>query len=178
VNTKSRIIWMLAAVSVAISVQAGTGHGHEAPAGAVDSAFHAAMDHYEAIRQALVQDQLGGIADHAGALAEMAAALPGKFTAPAPGRGSEPLSECLALMPAVRLAAVSLEGADTLAEAREAFSALSKPMIRWRDMAAGEHRPVVVHCPMVDDSWLQPAGEIGNPYKGQAMARCGEVVRS
>jgi hypothetical protein len=29
---------------------------------------------------------------------------------------------------------------------------------------------------MAQQVWLQPKGEIGNPYYGQSMARCGEVV--
>jgi hypothetical protein len=29
---------------------------------------------------------------------------------------------------------------------------------------------------MAQKVWLQPKGEIGNPYYGQSMARCGEFV--
>ena len=71
--------------------------------------------------------------------------------------------------------AESLAGATDLEAARDAFHALSKPLVRWRK-GAGEG-PVVVYCAMKDRSWLQSADdEIGNPYYGQAMARCGEVV--
>ena len=35
---------------------------------------------------------------------------------------------------------------------------------------------VVAWCSMSKKSWLQPAGEIGNPYYGKEMPRCGEVV--
>jgi hypothetical protein len=39
-----------------------------------------------------------------------------------------------------------------------------------------EPNTVVVYCAMAEKVWIQPKGEIGNPYYGQSMARCGEVV--
>ena len=36
--------------------------------------------------------------------------------------------------------------------------------------------PAVAFCSMTQKVWLQPSGEIGNPYYGQSMARCGEFV--
>lgn len=61
------------------------------------------------------------------------------------------------------------------AEARAAMGELSKPLVRFREMATGE-KPVVVYCSMEKKSWLQPEGEIGDPYLGQKMATCGQVV--
>ena len=49
-------------------------------------------------------------------------------------------------------------------------------MVRYRAEVEGE-RPAVGYCPMAAKSWLQLDGEeIGNPYYGQSMASCGEVV--
>ena len=50
---------------------------------------------------------------------------------------------------------------------------------RWH----GDPRPQVVdhyYCPMVQGGggdWMQPGGEIANPYWGEEMLRCGELVR-
>ena len=59
---------------------------------------------------------------------------------------------------------------------RENFKELSKPMAMW----AGMSKPKgidVVYCPMAKASWLQKKGNIRNPYYGQAMLSCGEVIK-
>lgn len=56
-------------------------------------------------------------------------------------------------------------------KARTAFGALSDEMIALRKTAKGD-RPAVAFCPMVDKSWLQAKGEIGNPYDTN-MKACG-----
>ncbi len=58
-----------------------------------------------------------------------------------------------------------------LSAARETFSALSDEMLKIREAAKGD-RPAVYYCPMVKKSWLQPKGEVGNPYDA-AMEKCG-----
>ena len=65
--------------------------------------------------------------------------------------------------------------ARTLAEAREAFKVLSKPMAMWGTMAKPEGIDVV-YCSMSRGSWLQPTGAVRNPYHGKSMLGCGEVV--
>lgn len=121
---------------------------------------------YEELRTALVNDDLEAVQAPAETLQDVIQRL---RKAPEKGAASEvPLGELAA-------AAESLAGATDLEAARDAFHALSKPLVRWRK-GAGEG-PVVVYCAMKDRSWLQSADdEIGNPYYGQAMARCGEVV--
>ena len=50
-------------------------------------------------------------------------------------------------------------------------------MVQYRAQVEGDELPVVMYCSMAKKSWLQLAGgEIGNPYYGQSMARCGEAV--
>jgi len=73
------------------------------------------------------------------------------------------------------IAALRRAGAHDLAATRTAFGELSKPMVRYREMVSGD-RPMVVYCPMAKKPWLQPKGEIGNPYFGQSMATCGTIV--
>jgi hypothetical protein len=58
---------------------------------------------------------------------------------------------------------------------RAAFGSLSKALVRYRQLVP-DPAPVVVFCSMAQEVWLQPEGEIGNPYYGQSMARCGDVV--
>jgi hypothetical protein len=73
--------------------------------------------------------------------------------------------------------ASALAIAGDLAQAREAFAELSDAMIAYRNKAAEEPKPEVVYCPMVKHSWLQPKGEINNPYYSDdpGMKSCGEV---
>ena len=58
-----------------------------------------------------------------------------------------------------------------MAKARAAFAPLSEEMIKLRESANGA-RPSVYYCPMVRKSWLQPKGEVGNPYDAN-MPMCG-----
>ena len=73
-------------------------------------------------------------------------------------------------------AAGSLAKSGDLASAREAFGELSRALIA---VAATDHRLVegweAFSCPMTETfpKWIQPEGEIENPYMGQAMPSCG-----
>ena len=124
------------------------------------SGFDAVLGHYEVVRKALTADTVTGIPDHAAAIHKLAKGAPAD------------------LAPKIAEAAARLGAARDLKTARDAFYELSKPMVRWRETAGGtgsqEH--VVAYCPMSKRSWLQPKGEIGNPYYGRSMATCGEVV--
>jgi len=149
-------------------------------AGATDetagrTAFAAIVDDYEAVRQALLNDKTDGIAEHAEAIRRAAAALAEDFSVERAGVSAEDADGVKALLPDVVEAAGRLAGAGDIAAAREAFFLLSKRLARYREMVSGE-RPAVAYCPMVKKSWLQPLVEIGNPYHGQSMPRCGEIV--
>jgi hypothetical protein len=67
--------------------------------------------------------------------------------------------------------ATAVATSPDMAKARVAFAALSDEMIKLRAETKGA-RPSVYHCPMVNKSWLQPKGDVGNPYDA-AMAMCG-----
>jgi hypothetical protein len=60
-----------------------------------------------------------------------------------------------------------------LAKARTSFGALSDEMIKMRSSTKGA-RPAVYACSMLKKSWLQPKGQVGNPYD-PSMAMCGEL---
>jgi hypothetical protein len=121
--------------------------------------FGELMKPYEEIRQALVLDSLDGVAEKAAAIGEKADQTADDENLLKISGFARQLSE-----------ASDLEGA------RGAFYELSKVMVRYRSKVGGEGLPVVAYCSMLKKSWLQPEGEIGNPYYGQSMAVCGEVV--
>ena len=139
------------------------------------STFTALNANYEAIRVALLNDNMKGVSNNASAIEESATKLHQNFSASHAGVSAEGAAACEALLPEISKAAGRLAKATDIEAAREAFGELSKPMVRYREMVSGE-RPVVVYCPMAKKAWLQPEGEIGNPYYGQSMARCGNVV--
>lgn len=72
--------------------------------------------------------------------------------------------------------AAALEETGDLAAARKAFSDLSDAVIKYRDTRCCA-KPAVAYCSMEKKSWLQPAGEIGNPYVGASMRKCGEITK-
>ena len=132
-----------------------------APAAPAAGGFNAVLPHYEAVRKELLADSLKGVATHAEEI---------RKRAPQDALGKE-----------IAKAAGQLAAAKDLTAARDAFSALSEPMVRWHKAAGGAGSvgasdTVVAYCPMAKRSWLQPKGEIGNPYYGPSMATCGEFV--
>jgi hypothetical protein len=68
----------------------------------------------------------------------------------------------------------AISKADKIATAREEFSKLSEHAIQ---LAAGQSGYYVVNCPMVRKDWVQPAGQISNPYAGQSMPTCGAIKK-
>jgi hypothetical protein len=137
--------------------------------------FEAISKDYEAIRQALLNDTTTGVAKSAATIAELSrdldAACDEKTATLRPGSAGD----CRELMPTIGDAASRLTRSGGLAATREAFGDLSKSMVNYRQMVQ-QPESIVVYCSMAEGIWLQPAGEIGNPYYGQEMARCGQVV--
>jgi hypothetical protein len=138
------------------------------------NAYQAILGHYEAVRLALVADDLAAARRHAGALTaavEAAGAEPTAADAAVPADG---LDRVRALLPPLRRDAAAVRDASSLEAAREAFYGATAALVRWRALAADG--PRLVRCSMAQRVWLQPAGTVGNPYYGRAMARCGEFV--
>jgi hypothetical protein len=153
------------ALALAIALAAGL---LTAPAQAADTGqFTPMAEHYEAIWKALSGDTLDGVADHARAIAELAET------------GDHP-AEAEEAVPAIVEHAGELAreaGAGDLDAAREAFGELTKPLVRYRK-AVGAERLEVAYCPMAKKAWLQPDGDLANPYYGSEMLRCGDFVGS
>jgi hypothetical protein len=139
------------------------------------SAFQEVLEHYEAIRLALVNDTLAEVAEHARAIEGRVTELMEDFRPGDAGVSAEQAAECKALLPEVSSATERLAAAEDLDQARKAFFELSKPLGRYRKLA-GTVGTVVVSCPMAKKAWIQPEGEIGNPYMGRGMSTCGQVI--
>lgn len=152
--------------------------GLAAPMAALGSDFFSRMfSHYDAIRRALGAESLKDVPEHARLLAELGRELNAKPEHDGSGVPRERINELALVLSGIDAAATRLAAAGDLATARTAFSELSKEMITYRGLLREDATPVVVYCPMANKSWLQGADEeIGNPYFGQAMARCGQIV--
>ena len=79
-----------------------------------------------------------------------------------------------------RRAASRMDG--SLETAREAYRGVSHAMLRAATVARGPKTAVKLthyYCPMVPGGggdWMQPGGDLQNPYWGSEMLTCGEVV--
>lgn len=164
-----RLFPFVAALSI---VTAGMAAAHE---GHGSHSFDHIYDHYETVRLALTEDTLEGVSTEAQAIHEAVETLRAEFTPTAAGIDPAKAEQVEELLPELAEAALALTTAADLEAAREAFYSFSKPLVRYRSAVDGE-RPAVAYCPMARRSWLQPEGEIGNPYYGQAMLVCGNLV--
>ncbi len=134
-------------------------------------AFEVMSAHYEAIRLALHNDSMAGVAGNATAIMELA----DRFDPAAAGVAEDAAAQAEALMPELSSRAAEVADAETTDAVRAAFFELSKPLGRYRKLA-GIEGTVVAFCSMAKKAWIQPEGEIGNPYLGQGMPTCGEVI--
>ena len=138
------------------------------------SSFDVVMEHYEPIRNALINDSMDGVNSHGKAIAAELRELQSDFSADRAGFSDEAATVVREALPEMIEAADAIAAAKTLEAARDGLYDLSKPMVRWREGVAESGRPAVAYCPMHKRSWLQPGEEIGNPYGG--MPRCGSIV--
>ncbi len=126
---------------------------------------HPVFHPYESIRAALVNDTIEGVAEASKKLAEGTKKL----------AASSHESEARKSLEAAGAAASSLAKTSDLDVARKTFGKLSDALVDYRNALKGE-RPFVAYCSMAKKHWLQPEKKIGNPYYGQSMASCGEIV--
>lgn len=110
------------------------------------------LQRYEAVRQALLKSSVGDMNSAAKQLAVDA-------------RSAK--NESLAKRADAVVAAKKIDAA------KAAFAALSEEMIR--NFGTGKEGFVVGYCPMEKKSWLQPKGEVSNPYVEDGMRTCGSV---
>jgi hypothetical protein len=114
------------------------------------------IDPYLKIQEALADDKMDGVTQHAGEIATAATAL-----------GA----------PAMKIdtAAVQLASAAEIDDARGKFGTLSEAIDNYMTglkLKAPEGIRVAV-CPMVHKPWLTASATIDNPYFGKSMSSCG-----
>ena len=158
-------------VSVLVLLMSVVGSAHaEEP-----KTFGAMLEHYEKVRLALVVDDAGSVNKEAMAIAEQAQELFGDFTAEKAGVPAADAEKGKEIVGEIATAAAKVAEASDLASVRDAFFELSKPMGRYRKLT-GDMSTIVAYCPMVKKAWLQPEGDLGNPYLGQEMPNCGNRI--
>jgi len=116
----------------------------------------AVLDPYLKIQEALADDSMEGVKQHAGEIATAATSL-----------GA----------PAMKIdtAALQLAAAADLNDARDKFGTLSEAIdtyMKGLKLTAPEGVKVAF-CPMVQKPWLQASATISNPYYGKDMLTCG-----
>lgn len=131
--------------------------------------------HYEVIRLSLLADSMGDVVEHARAIGRQAADVRENISTDLAGVPAHDLDQWIGALEEIEASAMKLAGASDLELAREEFSVLTKPMAKLRKLT-GAQSTVVAYCPMAQKAWIQPEGEIGNPYYGQEMPNCGQVV--
>ena len=142
---------------------------------AAPTRYERMASHYEAIRLALVGDSLDGVETNAEALLSTAAALRESLSADMTGIAADDFESGVEALEAIESAASKLARSADIESARDAFFVLTRPMAKYRKLT-GDPSTLVAYCSMAQKAWVQPRGELGNPYMGQKMPRCGEVV--
>ncbi len=137
--------------------------------------FAGIVEPYEKIRNALVQDTLEGVSAESKRLAQALDGFRGAVGGGQAGLREGGREEVEALLPEIWTSAEALAAAPDLATAREEFGRLSKALVQVRRWVESPET-VVAFCSMAQKVWIQSKREIGNPYYGQSMARCGEIV--
>lgn len=142
-----------------------------------NSHLEAVLASYERVRLALAADSLEGVEGAAREMATRAEVLARAVQAAVDKEDKEAVSDAASVNDAGEVAAAAkrLAVARDLAAARDAFYAASMPLVRLDNTFNGS--AIVAYCSMAKRSWLQPPGlTLGNPYYGQSMPTCGEVV--
>lgn len=130
-------------------------------------AFQAAVTSYNAVRKALAADDLV-------AAKKAAPDIAGKAT----GAGAA-YPQARAALADVANHALKVNSAADIKAARFAFGDLSKAFITAVAMDKAFQTGLVTYrCPMAKtyQKWLQPGDEMGNPYWGAEMLKCGGKV--
>jgi hypothetical protein len=123
------------------------------------SGYKAMAEHYEAIRQALLNDNTQGVAAHAESISQAAATLRENFDVATASIQTDRSADCLEILPEIQSGAALLATTATLQEARDAFGELSTTMVKYRQMLT-KPESVVAYCSMAEKAWIQPKGEI------------------
>jgi len=114
------------------------------------------LKYYFAIRDLLAHDKTDRVAQQA-------------------KRMSERLDKLIKGLQEIRATSGSLKAED-LKQTREGFSPLSKAVLNYVKEFGFSGEAYSFYCGMVKESWLQEHDQIGNPYYGSKMYKCGEMT--
>jgi len=141
-----------------------------AAARSFDEAMQPVIGAYLEIHAALAADSTEGVK---AAAKRILAAVPGLRSADrGTGEEAQQLKEVPAQVEEGARAVLEASGLDAV---RDAFRRLSAPIAAWAILRKPEGL-LVAFCPMARGTWVQPRGEIENPYFGPRMLHCGHVV--
>ena len=123
---------------------------------ATDMKYPKTLEQYEMVRAGLAADELAAAKNGA---TNLVTAVQEEFA------GSKLMID----------AAQKLAASESLDDARAAFLVISKELVK---LVQGQPGFFVMTCPMMKDAvWVQTTAKVSNPYKGKAMAECGEIVK-
>jgi hypothetical protein len=124
------------------------------------------LGQYYIIQKSLASDSIAGIATSSAQIADISRRAAATETA------------VKAQLTTLANAAAKLRATD-LKSVRNGFGDLSDALITYlKTTQAKRNPPYQFYCPMVKKNWLQPDKEIRNPYYGNAMLKCGELIQS
>jgi hypothetical protein len=136
-----------------------------AMAGPQTSVADRLLGHYYAIQRSLASDSIAGVSASAAQMADLSRRAAGTET------------QAKTQLTALANSAARLRATD-LKSARNEFGDLSDTLIAYLQTSkAKRNPPYQYYCSMVKKNWLQPGKEIRNPYYGNSMLTCGELVQ-
>jgi len=111
---------------------------------------------YFAMRELLAQDKVDQVSAHAQKM-------------------SIQLGNLIETLESIRASSSNLK-TDNLEEARKGFASLSQSMLSYLKQFGYSGKTYSFHCSMIKESWLQENDQIGNPYYGSKMFKCGKMT--
>jgi len=112
--------------------------------------------HYFAMRELLAQDKVDQVSAHAQKM-------------------SIQLGNLIETLESIRASSANLK-TDNLENARKGFASLSQSMLSYLKQFGFSGKAYSFHCSMQKESWLQENDQIGNPYYGSKMFKCGKMT--
>ncbi|GEM_PF-1900761 len=165
---------MLVGLFLAVVLMGSVAWAEEEPAITMEEGMEHILEHYLTIRSSLASDSLKGVKEDAGHIIEMADEL-AKIKHDTTEEENKKHQEKIADL---KVQAEKLKG-EKIEDARQGFSGLSNHLIEClTKCSTPEKEYYVYYCSMVKKHWIQENKEIGNPYYGSKMLKCGELQKT
>ena len=134
-------------------------------AGPIDQSIDGILQDYFKIQKALASDSTTGIGEAAQSIYRKASSI----------RTTDP--QIQKLLAQVTTASRDFQASD-LEKARDGFFELSKPLLVYLNQSYERKDHYYRYfCSMKQRAWIQPDEGVRNPYAGQAMPTCGELIK-